>query len=71
MKREVGGRGSLARFEGERQTLAMLDHAGIAHMYDGGTSSAGRPFLVMEYVEGLPVTLYSDEHRLAFTSVCS
>ncbi len=59
-----GGRESLARFESERQTLAMLDHPDIARVYDAGTSSAGRPFLVMEYVEGLPITRYCDERHL-------
>ena len=64
LKSEAGGRESLARFETERQTLALLDHPGIARVYDAGTSSAGRPFLVMEYVEGLPITRYCDEHKL-------
>ena len=64
LKHAAAGRESLARFEGERQTLAMLDHPGIAHVYDAGTSSAGRPYLVMEYVEGLPITRYCEDHRL-------
>ncbi|HUB83972.1 MAG TPA: protein kinase [Bryobacteraceae bacterium] len=65
LKTEAAGRESLARFESERQSLALLDHPGIARVYDAGTSSAGRPFLVMEYVEGLPITRYCEEHKLA------
>jgi len=64
LKAETSGPESLARFESERQTLALLDHPGIARVYDAGTSSAGRPFLVMEYVEGLPITRYCEERKL-------
>jgi len=54
----------LARFEAERQALALLDHLNIANVYDAGTTQAGRPFFVMEYVKGLPVTEYCDHHKL-------
>jgi len=55
----------VARFEAERQALALLDHANIAHVYDAGATDAGRPYFVMEYVKGLPITEYCDHHRLS------
>jgi WD40 repeat protein/serine/threonine protein kinase len=55
----------LARFESERQALALLQHPGIAAIYDAGTTSDGQPFFAMEYVPGLPITRYCDLHRLA------
>jgi len=54
----------IARFEAERQTLAVLDHPNIAHVFDAGTTEAGRPYFVMEYVEGMSITKYCDEHKL-------
>jgi len=54
----------IARFEAERQALALLDHPNIAHVYDAGTTEAGRPYFVMEYVKGLSVTEYCDRHKL-------
>jgi eukaryotic-like serine/threonine-protein kinase len=53
----------LARFRAERQILASLNHPNIARLLDGGATSDGRPFLVMELVEGLPITDYCDERR--------
>jgi serine/threonine protein kinase/Flp pilus assembly protein TadD len=53
-----------ARFEAERQALALMDHANIARVLDAGTSSAGRPYFVMDLVKGVPITKYCDEHRL-------
>jgi len=55
----------VARFEAERQTLALLEHPNIAHVFDAGTTDAGRPYFVMEYVEGKSVTKYCDEHKLS------
>jgi len=55
----------VTRFEVERQALALLDHPNIAHVYDGGTTEAGRPYFVMEYVKGSPITEYCDRHRLS------
>lgn len=55
----------LARFTIERQVLAELDHPCIARMLDGGTTRDGRPFLVMEYVEGVPIDLYCDRAGLS------
>ncbi|HEX3556946.1 MAG TPA: tetratricopeptide repeat protein [Thermoanaerobaculia bacterium] len=52
------------RFLAERQILARLEHPNIARLYDGGTTEEGRPYLVMELVEGLPVDVYCDRHRL-------
>ena len=54
----------LARFEAERQALAMMDHPNIAKVYDGGTTEFGRPYFVMELVCGVPLTEYCDQHRL-------
>ena len=53
------------RFEIERQTLALMDHSGIAKMYDGGATESGQPYFVMEYVRGLPLTEFCDRHRLS------
>ncbi|HLW77326.1 MAG TPA: serine/threonine-protein kinase, partial [Bryobacteraceae bacterium] len=60
----------LARFRYERQILANLDHPYIASLYDGGTTRDGRPFFVMEYVEGQPVNLYCSEHGLNVEARC-
>ena len=54
----------LARFELERQALAMMDHPGIAAVYDAGVTEAGRPYFVMELVRGQRINGYCDEHRL-------
>lgn len=68
----------LQRFRGERQILATLDHPHIAHLLDGGATEDGLPYLVMEYVSGLPIDEYCDEHKLSiearlklFLKVCS
>ena len=55
----------IARFEAERQTLALLEHPNIAHIFDAGTTEAGRPYFVMEYVEGKSITKYCDEQKLS------
>jgi tetratricopeptide (TPR) repeat protein/serine/threonine protein kinase len=54
----------LARFEAERQALALMDHPNIAKVLDAGAAPDGRPFFVMELVKGVPITRYCDEHRL-------
>ncbi len=54
----------IARFEAERQALAMMDHPGIARVFDAGATSTGRPYFVMELVRGLPITEYCDCHEL-------
>jgi serine/threonine protein kinase len=54
----------LARFEAERQALALMDHPFIAHVFDGGATESGRPFFVMEYVDGAPVTDFCDTAKL-------
>ena len=54
----------IARFEAERQALALMDHQNIARVFDGGTSASGRPFFVMELVKGIPITRYCDDNRL-------
>jgi WD40 repeat protein/serine/threonine protein kinase len=55
----------IARFEAERQTLAVLDHPNIAHVFDAGMTATGRPYFVMEHVRGLSITEYSDERKLS------
>ncbi len=54
----------IARFEAERQALAMMDHPNIAKVLDAGTTDSGRPYFVMELVKGIPITEYCDEHQL-------
>jgi serine/threonine protein kinase/tetratricopeptide (TPR) repeat protein len=53
----------IARFEAERQALALLDHPNIAKVYDAGTTEAGRPYFVMEYVKGIPITEHCDRYK--------
>jgi serine/threonine protein kinase len=67
----------LARFNNERQALAMMDHPNIARIFDAGATAKGRPYFVMEYIEGAPITQYCDVKRIAigqrlelFLSVC-
>jgi len=68
----------VARFESERQALAVLDHPNIAKIFDGGVAESGRPYFVMEQVKGVPITDYCDDHQLnneerlkVFIKVCS
>ncbi len=56
----------VARFEAERQALALMEHPNIAKVFDAGSTDSGRPFFVMELVEGVSITNYCDEHRLGF-----
>ena len=55
----------IARFEGERQALAMMDHPDIARVFDMGATDSGRPFFVMEFVDGAPITKFCDQHQLS------
>src|SRR2546422_4722091 len=55
----------IARFEAERQALAMMDHPNIAKIFDGGVTESGRPYFVMELVRGVPITEYCDGERLS------
>jgi serine/threonine protein kinase len=54
----------VARFDSERQALALMEHPNIAKVFDAGATSAGRPYFVMEYVHGFAITDYCDKHRL-------
>jgi serine/threonine protein kinase len=54
----------IARFEQERQALALMDHPNIARVFDAGTTDTGRPYFVMELVTGEPITTFSDHHQL-------
>jgi serine/threonine protein kinase/WD40 repeat protein len=68
LKTGMGSRQVVARFEAERQALALMDHPNIARVFDGGTTDdpgGGRPYFVMELVKGVPVTQYCDEHKLS------
>jgi serine/threonine protein kinase len=67
----------IARFEAERQALALMDHPHIAKVFDAGADETGRPYFAMELVRGIPITHYADEHKLSlserlelFTQVC-
>ena len=55
----------VARFEAERQALALMDHPNIAKVLDAGTTEAGRPYFVMELVHGIPITDYCDQNQLS------
>ncbi len=68
----------IARFEAERQALALMDHPNIARVLDAGATETGRPYFVMELVRGIPITEYCDQNHLTtrerlelFQSVCS
>lgn len=60
----IAGEAAMQRMAGERQILAGLQHPGIARLYDGGTTPAGQPYLVMEHVEGLPIDAHCDRDAL-------
>jgi serine/threonine protein kinase/tetratricopeptide (TPR) repeat protein len=55
----------IARFESERQALAMMNHPNIAQVHDAGTTDRGAPYFVMEYIAGVPIADYCDRHRLS------
>src|SRR5215211_3105840 len=57
-------RSVIARFEAERQALALMDHPHIAKVLDAGATESGRPYFVMELVKGVPITKYCDDHKL-------
>jgi serine/threonine protein kinase/tetratricopeptide (TPR) repeat protein len=78
IKPGMDSRQVIARFEAERQALALMDHPNIARVLDAGATDTGRPYFVMELVKGVPITRYCDEHRLTprerlelFVPVCS
>src|SRR5262249_16900209 len=64
VKPGMDSRQVLARFEAERQALALMDHPNVARVLDAGATEAGRPYFVMELIKGVPLTKYCDEHRL-------
>jgi serine/threonine protein kinase len=65
IKAGMDSKSVLARFEAERQALAVMDHPNIAKVLDGGLTESGRPYFVMEYVKGVPITEYCDAVRLS------
>ncbi len=64
IKAGMDSRQVIARFEAERQALALMDHPNVARVLDAGTTSAGRPYFVMDWVKGVPITRYCDEQHL-------
>jgi serine/threonine protein kinase/tetratricopeptide (TPR) repeat protein len=77
IKLGMDSRQVIARFEAERQSLALMDHPGIAKVFDAGTTPEGRPYFVMELIEGQPITEFCDAQQLStqgrlelFVSVC-
>src|SRR5688572_1012043 len=64
IKPGMDSRQVIARFEAERQALAMMDHVNIARVFDGGATDNGRPYFVMELVHGIPITKYCDDNHL-------
>src|SRR5262245_4675417 len=64
IKAGMDSRQVIARFEAERQALALMDHPNIARVLDAGTTDSGRPYFVMDLVKGVPITRYCDEHHL-------
>ena len=78
VKHGLDSREVIARFESERQALAMMDHPNIARVLDAGATESGVPYFAMEYVRGTPITEYCDRHRLTtrqrleiFCDVCN
>ena len=62
----MDSRAVLARFDAERQALALMDHPNIARVFDGGTTQGDQPFFVMELVQASPITAYCDQKRLRY-----
>ena len=78
IKPGMDSREIVARFEAERQALALMNHPHIAKVHDAGTTALGRPFFVMELVDGLPLTTFCDKYQLSvkerlelFTKICT
>ncbi len=71
LRRSVDSRATRKRFRRERQILAGLEHPSIARLLDGGTTERGVPYLVMEYVEGLPINVFCDRRRLSVRERCA
>ena len=64
VKRGMDTRQVVARFEAERQALALLDHPAVAKVFDAGSTARGRPYFAMEYVQGVPITEHCDRQRM-------
>lgn len=77
IKPGMDSRAVIARFEAERQALALMEHPNIARIFEAGATALGRPYFVMEYVPGVPINEHCDRHRLSlrrrlalFATVC-
>ncbi len=64
LKPGMDSKSVIARFEAERQALALMDHPGVAKVYDAGTTPEGRPYFAMEYVRGEPINVFCEHERL-------
>ena len=65
IKPGMDSREVIARFEAERQALALMDHPNVAKVLDAGTTESGQPYFVMEHIKGVSITEYCDEHNLS------
>ncbi len=65
IKRGMDTKEVVTRFEAERQALALMDHPNISKVFEAGSTPDGRPYFAMEYVRGIPITTYCDEHKLS------
>ncbi|MDB4614215.1 protein kinase [bacterium] len=65
IKRELTSKEIIARFDVEKQALALMDHQNIARVLDAGTTKDGQPYFVMEFVDGIPITRYCDDNKLS------
>ena len=65
IKSGMDSKSVIARFDAERQALAMMDHPNIAKVYDGGTTNSGQPYFAMEFVQGFPITQFCDQEHLS------
>ena len=69
IRADLPSRGLVSRFDAERRTLALLNHPNIAQVFDAGAGPAGMPFLVMEYIDGMPITTYCQERQLEIREI--
>ncbi len=65
IRADIGSKSAVARFEAERQAIALMDHQNIAKILDAGTTETGNPYFVMELVKGMPLNKYCDKYKLS------
>jgi eukaryotic-like serine/threonine-protein kinase len=71
IKAGMDSKAVIGRFHQERQSMAVMNHPGIARVLDGGLTPSGRPYFVMEYVKGQPITEFCDARKLGIRDRCS